>query len=540
MNGVEVVAEILKREGTDFLSCYPRTPLIEACAKIGIRPILCRQERVGIGIADAYTRLNCGRRNGVFAMQGGPGTENSFAGVAQAFSENVSVLIISTGGNAERQHIRPGFSAVDNFRHIAKWVARVNDTKLLPDVFRRAYHAMRTGRGGPVVIEVADETWTAPFAGELDYVPVQSYRSGPDPEGIKVAVAALTSAKAPLIWAGQGVIQAGASDLLVKLAELLPAPVMTTNPGKSAFPENHPLSLGGAVVSASKPLKDYLNKADWVFAIGSSLTKTPFGPKLPPGKRIVHATNDAGDINKDYRVDHALIGDARLVLEAMIDALKSRDTKAASKKLSQDVSEAKAAWRKEWMPQLTSAEVPINQYRIIWDLMNNTDPANTIITHDAGSPREQLFPFWESVVSGSYIGWGKSTQLGHGLGLAIGAKLTMPDKLCINVMGDSAIGMTGMDLETAVRNKIASLTIVFNNGVMAAERDTLITATEKYGAYHVGGNYTKVAEGLGMEAIRVEKPDAFVPALKKAKEAIAAGRPFLIECITKEGYDFSR
>jgi acetolactate synthase I/II/III large subunit len=166
--------------------------------------------------------------------------------------------------------------------------------------------------------------------------------------------------------------------------------------------------------------------------------------------------------------------------------------------------------------------------------------ANTIITHDAGSPREQLFPFWESVVPGSYIGWGKSTQLGHGLGLAIGAKLTMPDKLCINVMGDSAIGMVGMDLETAVRNKIASLTIVFNNGVMAAERDTLITATEKYGAYFVGGNYTKVAEGLGMEAIRVEAPDAFVPALKKAKEAVAAGRPFLIECVTKEGYDFSR
>ena len=106
------------------------------------------------------------------------------------------------------------------------------------------------------------------------------------------------------------------------------------------------------------------------------------------------------------------------------------------------------------MPQLTSDEVPTNQYRIIWDLMHNVDRANTIITHDAGSPRDQLIPFWETVAPRTYIGWGKSTQLGHGLGLTMGAKLAEPDKLCINVMGDAAIGMVGMDIETAVRNKI--------------------------------------------------------------------------------------
>ncbi|MEK9645616.1 MAG: thiamine pyrophosphate-binding protein, partial [Alphaproteobacteria bacterium] len=115
MNGADVVAEILKREGTEFLSCYPRNPLIEACAKIDIRPILCRQERVGIGMADGYSRINIGERIGVFAAQHGPGIENAFPGVAQAYSENVPLLVLPASGPLKRQFTRPVFSAVDNY-----------------------------------------------------------------------------------------------------------------------------------------------------------------------------------------------------------------------------------------------------------------------------------------------------------------------------------------------------------------------------------------------------------------------------------------
>ncbi len=176
----------------------------------------------------------------------------------------------------------------------------------------------------------------------------------------------------------------------------------------------------------------------------------------------------------------------------------------------------KKAWLAEWSKHLDSDETPINQYRVIRDLMRTVDRDNVIITHDSGSPREQLLPFWETTAAGSYMGWGKSTQLGYGLGLIMGAKLAAPDKLCVNVMGDSAIGMTGMDIETASRNKIAILTVVFNNGVMAAERDVLKTSTKKYGAMTVGGNYAKVAEGLNVASTRVEKPADIVPAIKDA------------------------
>src|SRR5882724_6495277 len=318
MNGAGVIAEILKREGTEFLSCYPRNPLIEACAALDIRTILCRQERVGVGIADGYSRISRGRRNGVFAAQAGPGIENAFPGIAQAFSENVPLLIIPAGLPLARHYLRPVFRAADVYRPVTKWSALAHSVQELPDLMRRAYHAMRSGKGGPVLIEVPAEVWDAEYEGDLDYAPVSVQRAAPDPDAVKTAVRMLLKAKNPLLLAGQGVLYAQASDRLSALAELIPAPVVTTNPGKSAIPESHPLALGASTRSRPKMFTEFMAKADLVLAIGSSLTKTPFGPGVPAGKKIIHSTNDAGDINKEYRVDAALVGDAALVLDALI------------------------------------------------------------------------------------------------------------------------------------------------------------------------------------------------------------------------------
>jgi acetolactate synthase-1/2/3 large subunit len=543
MNGAEVVAKILKRERTEFLACYPRNSLIEACAALDIRPILCRQERVGVGMADGYSRIKRGRQNGVFAAQAGPGIENAFPGVAQAYTENVPMLMIPAGLPLERQYVRPVFRAAEVFRPVTKWAALAHSVQELPDLMRRAYHAMRSGKGGPVLVEIPNEVFEAEYKGTLDYVPVPMQRAAPDPETVTAAVKILLAAKSPFILAGQGVHYAQASAQLAALAELLPAPVATTNPGKSAIPESHPLALGASTRSRSKMFTDLMAKADVVLAIGTSLTRTPFGPGVPPGKKIIHATNAADDINKEYRVDQAVIGDAALVLDALIAEVGRQNGGGganARKSLQEEIAAGKKAWLAEWSKHLDSDEVPINQYRVIRDLMRTVERDDVIITHDSGSPREQLLPFWETTKAGSYMGWGKSTQLGYGLGITMGAKLAAPDKLCINVMGDAAIGMTGMDIETAARNRIAILTIVFNNGVMAAERDVLGLSTKKYGALTVSGNYTKVAEGLNVAARRVEKPADIVPAINEAVGVTRSGAPFLLEFMVKEGYDFSR
>ncbi len=543
MNGAEVVAHILKQEGTEFYSCYPRNQAIEPCAAIDIRPILCRQERVGVGIADGYSRIKRGKKNGVFGAQAGPGIENAFPGVAQAYSENVPILIIAGGLPLSRQYVRPVFRAADVYRPVTKWSALAHNVQELPHLMRRAYAAMRSGKPGPVLLEVPDEVFEAEFKGTLDYTPVPVQRAAPDPDAVKKAVAMLLNAKQPLLWAGQGVHYAEAGEKLAALAEMIPAPVVATNPGKSAIADNHPLALGGATRSRSKVYADFLKKADLIFAIGSSLTVTNFGPSVPPGKVIIHSTNEPGDINKEYKVDQALVGDAGLVIEALIAEIgrqKGPGGGNALASLKEEVAAGKKAWLESWAKLLDSDETPLNQYRVIRDMMRTLDRDNVIMTHDSGSPREQMIPFWETTAAGSYMGWGKSTQLGYGLGITMGAKLAEPKKLCINVMGDAAIGMTGMDIETAARNRIAILTVVFNNGVMGAERDVLKISDEKYGAITVGGNYTKVAEGLNVAARRVEKPADIVSGIKEAVGVTEKGAPFLLEFVVKEGRDFSR
>jgi acetolactate synthase I/II/III large subunit len=543
VNGAQLIAEILKREGTEFLACYPRNPLIDACAEIDIRPILCRQERVGVAMADGFSRIRKGRQNGVFAAQHGPGIENTFPGVAQAFSENVPVLVIPASFPTDRHYQKPTFRAADVFRPVTKWSALAHHVNELPDLLRRAFHALRSGKPGPVLLEVPNDVFEAEYQGTLDYRSVPVVRTGPDPEAVKQAVKLLLAAKQPLLWAGQGVHYADASEKLSALAELIPAPVACTNPGKSAIAETHPLALGASTRSQPKMFADFMARADLVLAIGSSLTKTSFGPALPKGKTLIHSTNDASDINKDTRADLALVGDAELVLGALIaevQHVRPTQSRTMLAELKEEIAALKQSWRAEWSKQLDSDEVPINQYRVIRDLMRETDRDNVIITHDAGSPREQLFPFWETTKPHSYLGWGKSTQLGYGLGLAMGAKLAAPEKICINVMGDSSFGMTGMDIETASRNGIAILTVVFNNSVMACERHVLETSTRKYGALSVGGNYAKVAEGLNIASRRVEQPSEIVPALKTALDTVERGRPFLLEIIAKEGYEFSR
>jgi acetolactate synthase-1/2/3 large subunit len=376
----------------------------------------------------------------------------------------------------------------------------------------------------------------------FQYHPVKMAKAAGDPADVRKVAKALIAAKTPIIRAGQGVLFACAWDELRELAELLQIPVFTTMCGKSAFPENHPLSLGTGGRTQPKMVMHFLKKADLVFAIGSSCTKEVFTTIIPDGKAIIQSTIDEYDINKDYSIEQAIIGDAKLVLRQLIDEVKEQigpEDKKGDDTITREIKVIKGEWLKEWMPKLTSNEVPINPYRIIWDLMQVLDRKETIITHDAGSPRDQMLPFYESIVPGSYIGWGKSTTLGASLGFAMGAKLARPDKIAVNFMGDAAFGMVGMDLETAVREKIPTLTIVANNSKLGAYQKHYPIASERYNLNIISGDYTKIAEGLGGYSERVEQPDSIIPALQRAKKAIGSGQSALIEIITREETDFS-
>jgi len=389
-----------------------------------------------------------------------------------------------------------------------------------------------------VPVDVARETLPQP----LVYEAVRPMRTGPDPLAIRDAARLLLKAQRPMIWAGQGVLYAGASRELAQVAEFLGAPVMTTLLGKSAFDETHPLSLGSGGLSATDMVRDALERCDVLFAVGASLTRTVFAPAVPPGKRIVHATLDPRDLNKDYVADVPVLGDAALVLASLLEELKSQHGgtgRAERAFVEAQLKDARERWKARWAAKLVSDDTPINPYRVIGDFMKIVDRKQTIVTHDSGNPRDQLLPLYESTVPRGYIGWGHSTQLGFSLGCSMGAKLACPDKLVVNFMGDTAIGMVGMDIETAVREQIPILTLVLNNSAMGNYEKHIPLATAKYRTKFTSGNYSEVARSLGAFSERIERSVDVGPAIRRGIAATQEGRPALIEFITREEPDMA-
>ncbi|MCH8186989.1 MAG: hypothetical protein IH862_12910, partial [Chloroflexi bacterium] len=374
------------------------------------------------------------------------------------------------------------------------------------------------------------------------YRPVKATTSAGNPQDVLEAAKALLQAKHPVIHAGQGVMYADASTELAELAELIQAPVMTTMAGKGAIAEKHPLALGSGSGVMSRPVYHFLGRADLVFGVGTSFTRHGMTTPIPGGKVIIHATNDPIDIGKSYDVDHPIVGDAKLVLRQFIDACRDLlSTRSANGdgSVAEEIATVREQWLSEWMPKLTSDAAPITPYRVIWEFMRAVDPSQAIVTHDSGSPRDQLMPFYRSGGPRTYLGWGKSHGLGTGLGLNMGAKLAEPGKLCVNFMGDAAFGMTGLDFETAVRCGIPTLTVVFNNSTMAIETAAMRRSHELYNTRDIGGRYADMAIAMGGWAERVEDPSGVAGAITRAKRVTEEGQTALLEFITSEETSFS-
>jgi acetolactate synthase-1/2/3 large subunit len=544
MKVVDVIAEILNREGVEFLSCYPTNTLIEAAASAGIRPIVCRQERVGVGIADGFTRVSNGRRIGVFTMQAGPGAENAFAGITTAYSDSVPVLLLPVGHPRNTSQVFHFFRSVQAYAPVTKWIEEITLADQVAEIMRRAFTHLKMGRFGPVLVEIPNDVAVEEFPGaKIDYTPVKRALTSANVADVAAAAKVLVEAKRPVIVAGQGVLYAEASDELVELAELLQAPVTTPLEGKSAFPENHPLALGTGAGVMPRTVHAFLHKADVIFAVGASLTKHSIvAAPIPAGATIIHAINDERDINKHYATDYPILGDAKPTLRQFIEAIKDALGKNQRKPngIASEIKQTREGWISEWMPKLTSNEKPINPYRVMWEFIKLFDPKDVIVTHDAGSPRNQLVPFYRAVTPRSYLGWGKSHALGTGLGLIMGAKLAAPNKFCVNFMGDAAFGMTGLDFETAVRNNIPILTIVLNNNFMAAETHSMHASHERYGTMNILGNYSEIAKSLGGWSERIEEPGQIVSALQNARKVTEDGKAALLEFVTSKEINYSR
>ena len=544
MDGVTAIANILRMEGVEFIGCVPYQPLLEAAAIAGIRPIIFRQEGTGIHMVDGFSRVTNGKRMGVFMMQNGPGAENGFGGVAQAYSESVPILLLPAGMPREKRGVHPNFYPTRSYETITKWSEEMNMVERIPDLMRRAFTKLRTGRPGPVLLEIPADVATEELPEELfNYEPPRAVLQQADPSDVSRAARALLAADRPVIQAGQGVLYAEATPELIEIAEFLQAPVMTTLPGKSGFPETHPLALGCAGPSTTGMVDKYLKGSDLVFGVGCSFTKTNFAQPIPPGKTMIHVTNDEDAIGREFKTEYALLGDAKLVLRQLLDELKSQAGSPRSKNqvLQDDIASIKVSWLAQWMPKLTSNEVPLNPYRVVWDMMHTVDLDNTIITHESGSAREYLGPFWEARAPRSFIGWGKSTQLGYSLGMIMGAKMAAPEKLCINVMGDLAFSTVAMDVETGVRSGIPTMTIIVNNAYMSIYADSRFpVALEKYQIKTLSGEFSEVAQAMGAYTEKITDPAEIIPSIKRGVAATEDGKTVVLEYITRDEGEYSK
>lgn len=544
MKVVTAIANILKMEGVEYLFCFPANPLIDAAAAAGIRPIIARTERGAVNMADGYSRIAGNGKIGVVATQFGPGIENAFGAVAHAYADSIPILVLPGGVEQTRTGINPYFSAPRNYQAITKWTEQLNLPGRTPEMLRHAFSCLRSGQPGPVVLEVPGDIAASDIGEEqFDYLPVNGVRSSGDPGDISAAVKALLAADSPVIHVGQKVLDAEAWNELEEFVNLVGAPVMTITTGKSAISEDHPLAIGTGGATATGMVEHFLKKSDLVFGIGSTFYTSLMCAPIPQGKVMVQCTPDERDLNNEYPLDHAVLGDTKLVLTQLIEEVKQQIGPTGRKNasaVSKEIETVKNSWLKKWMPKLTSDDIPMNPYRVIWDLMRTLDRDNSIVTHDSGNPRDQTIPFYRPTTPKGYIGWGNSTQLGYSLGISIGAKLAAPEKTVVHILGDAAIGMVGLDMESSLRADAPIISIVLNNGAMGGYGKNMPAASELFKSNMLGGNYFRLAESMGLHGERVEKPSDIGPAIQRAIDANKNGQSALVEMMTREEPDFSR
>ena len=351
MTGADALVAILKAEGVQQAFCYPTTPILEALARGGVRTLLARQERVAGNMADGVARSTGGRQLGVLTVQQSAGSENAFAPIAQAYTDSSPLLFIPGHPGLRQAGIPPAFDGLAHYGAATKLALQPTTADQIPQRARMAITALRSGRPGPVMLEMPVDVAAEEFTGSITHTPVRPIKSAADPGAVEEAAERLLRSASPLIWAGQGVLYADASAELQAVAELLGAPVMTTLQGKSAFNERHELSAGVGAYVETGMVAHYLAHSDTLLAVGTSLSLAPFTPQIPDGKTIVHATNDPTDLHKIYPADVAICADAKLFLAQLADVLRSRVGKAQEemrRSTAARLAELRAAWRADF------------------------------------------------------------------------------------------------------------------------------------------------------------------------------------------------
>src|SRR5215470_12402408 len=530
------ISRILKEEGVGWVSTFPVCRVNNALGREGVPMLMMRDDRYAVAVADAFSRIMAGSRIGVATFQGGvnaAGMQYAYAGMAQAYEDGSPVLCITDGvpagasGNSQ-------YDVASAMRTVSKWFGYLDRPERTPELMRRAFTMLRSGRPGPVILAIPNATATYDETAD-PYRPVKGWKSAPDPADIRAAVALLLQARNPLIYAGEGVIYAGASGELKSLAELANVPVITTLKAKGAFPEDHPLFIG----VRGDQVEHFLNRSDAILAVGSSLSPGRFSHRIPDAtkKTIIHCNVDELHINKIYPTAQAVIGDARMTLQALRQEVSDR-TSGAGRPAGTMAAEVKAARDKgiaKYRELMASGEKPINPYRVYGDLMKVLDLHNSFVTHESGNTRDQLSTVFDTLIPRGFLGWGNVSTLGFSLAAAIAAKKAFPNRASVAVCGEAGLGYMLGNLEVLLREKLGITVVHISNGGFAGYGPGFWGPGHDPFTHRVLGpdevDMSKVIGALGFHTERVSEPAEVIPALRRALDVNKSGRPAYIEFI---------
>ena len=530
LNGSEIVVECLKEQGVDTVFGYPGGSILniyDALYKHSdeIRHVLTSHEQGAAHAADGYARAT--GKVGVCMATSGPGATNLVTGIATAYMDSVPMVAITANVTLPMLG-KDSFQEVDIAgvtMPITKHGYIVKNVEELADTLRRAFTIARSGRPGPVLVDITKDVTAA----VCEYTPMPAQEQHPacrcTKEELEQAVAYIQAAKKPYIYLGGGAVISGAYEEVAAFAELIDAPVCDTLMGKGAFDGRSERYTGMIGMHGTKASNLGVSQCDLLIALGARFSDRVIGN---PGKfaehaKILHIDVDAAEINKNIRADVSLVGDLKLVLQELNRRISGQN-------------------HREWMKTIAALK---EKYPLKYDddklscpyvieTIDRVTQGDALITTDVGQHQMWAAQYYRYTRPRTFLSPGGRGTMGYGLGACIGAQLGQPDKLCINIAGDGCFRMNMNELATASRYNIPIIQVIINNHVLGMVRQWQTLFYGKRYSQTVlddSVDFCKVAEGLGCEAIRVTTKEEVEPALRKA---IACGKPVVIECLIPE------
>ena len=552
--GAEIVVDFLNAASVPYLIGIPGhtdVHLLDAVEahRDAIQHLIVRHEETAAFMADAYFRIT--HKPLAIYTHMGPGALNAMIGVANAFYESSSMLVF-TGEAPAKFHGRGAGQEMARyedaelpglFKPITKrsWLVKPSDVPRLDELLMRGYSLALSGRPGPVHFDITMDAFAA--SGDSSTLPIDKHfpftRVGANDEAVTAAVKLLVSAERPTIVAGQGVLLSDGTADLAELAEMLGAPVATTNMGKGCISESHPLSMGVTGRWGTEPANRATREADVVLAVGTRLSETDTGSWTPgqsfeiPPTKLIHIDIDASEIGKYYPTEVGIMGDAKVVLRQIISALKLAEAKQRDGVWVKRSGEEKAKWKAELAKNRGNDGSPVNPARIV-KLVQEMLPPDAVVVTDAGKHQKWFVQQYDIKLPGTFLtslGFG---SMGFGACGALGAKLARPDKPVVCVVGDGSLTMVPHVLATAFENALPVIYLVFNDfqmsGVVEAQRSPHKVFGTQYRHVNTGEPYNpdfvEMARAFHCEGASVQDSREFSGHFQNA---LKADIPYVID-----------